>query len=483
MNEKLTIQDLVELLVNRHEVSQEDADVFVREFFLLIEQALDADQYVKIKGLGTFKLIGVNSRESVNVNTGERIKIEGHTKISFTPDPSLRDIINRPFSHFETVVLNENTVLEDTPIEELEEESGNISETTELPLITETVEREEAKAEEKVVETEANGKVEPETSKGQDVVSSDVEVAEAVSEVMKESERTEVVDDIDILETVEDVSIHKDSEAVVEGSSIAEVREEGGLDKVVENSEEPIQFTGDTGQETTDNLKKVIEDEGSPKLTAEEIIAREIQKAEVSTIPVKKEKRLKKEVKPENQKSPVPYLIVIIVVVMSLCGAALVFIYYPDLFSKKESEQSITTETVEKKEPIREIPLDTVAKADTIVKVVAKTPNQQEIKQMSERVNVSEKVDKTSESESVSREKSTKTVSIPVKPDSVNYTITGTKATYTIKEGETLTRVSLRFYGTKDLWPYIVKHNRGVIKNPNNVPYGTVLKIPELVKK
>ena len=465
MNEKLTIQDLVELLVNRHEVSQEDADVFVREFFLLIEQALDADQYVKIKGLGTFKLIGVNSRESVNVNTGERIKIEGHTKISFTPDPSLRDIINRPFSHFETVVLNENTVLEDTPIEELEEESGNISETTELPLITETVEREEAKAEEKVVETEANGKVEPETSKGQDVVSS------------------EVVDDIDILETVEDVSIHKGSEAVVEGSSIAEVREEGGLDKVVENSEEPIQFTGDTGQETTDNLKKVIEDEGSPKLTAEEIIAREIQKAEVSTIPVKKEKRPKKEVKPENQKSPVPYLIVIIVVVMSLCGAALVFIYYPDLFSKKESEQSITTETVEKKEPIREIPLDTVAKADTIVKVVAKTPNQQEIKQMSERVNVSEKVDKTSESESVSREKSTKTVSIPVKPDSVNYTITGTKATYTIKEGETLTRVSLRFYGTKDLWPYIVKHNREVIKNPNNVPYGTVLKIPELVKK
>lgn len=153
------------------------------------------------------------------------------------------------------------------------------------------------------------------------------------------------------------------------------------------------------------------------------------------------------------------------------------------MFSKKESEQSITTETVEKKEPIREIPLDTVAKADTIVKVVAKTPNQQEIKQMSERVNVSEKVDKTSESESVSREKSTKTVSIPVKPDSVNYTITGTKATYTIKEGETLTRVSLRFYGTKDLWPYIVKHNRGVIKNPNNVPYGTVLKIPELVKK
>ena len=96
MNERLTIQNLVDLLVSRHGVPQKDADVFVREFFLLIEQALENDQYVKIKGLGTFKLIGVNSRESVNINTGERIKIEGHTKISFTPDPSLRDIINRP---------------------------------------------------------------------------------------------------------------------------------------------------------------------------------------------------------------------------------------------------------------------------------------------------------------------------------------------------------------------------------------------------
>ena len=469
MNEKLTIQYLVELLVNRHEVSQEDADVFVREFFLLIEQALDADQYVKIKGLGTFKLIGVNSRESVNVNTGERIKIEGHTKISFTPDPSLRDIINRPFSHFETVVLNENTVLEDTPIEELEEESGNISETTEPPLITETVEREEVKAEEKVVEIEANGKVEPETSKGQDVVSSDVEVAEDVSEVMKESERTEVVDDIDIFETVEDVSIHKGSEAVVEGSSIAEVREEGGLDKVVENSEEPFQFTGDTGQETTDNLKKVIEDEGSPKLTAEEIIAREIQKAEVSTIPVKKEKRLKKEVKPENQKSPVPYLIVIIVVVMSLCGAALVFIYYPDLFSSSSDKNVVDIpEVTQPVQPEAQLS-DTIAHKDTVVEavqpqpVVKKEPTAEPVK---------------AESKPAQQQPTASAYS-----DSASYKITGTKTKYTIKEGETLTKVSLRFYGTKAMWPYIVKHNPKVIKNPDNVPYGTTIEIPELTKE
>ena len=76
-----------------------------------------------------------------------------------------------------------------------------------------------------------------------------------------------------------------------------------------------------------------------------------------------------------------------------------------------------------------------------------------------------------------------KTVAIPSESDSVNYKIVGTKATYTIKEGETLTKVALRFYGSKAFWPYIVKYNSNIIKNPDHVPYGTVVKIPELVKK
>ena len=122
MNEKFYMQDLVNLLAVKHSMDKKDADAFVREFFLLIEEALGNDRYVKIKGLGTFKLIDVDSRESVNVNTGERFQIQGHTKVSFTPDAALRDIINKPFAHFETVVLNENTVLEDTPIDEQDDE-------------------------------------------------------------------------------------------------------------------------------------------------------------------------------------------------------------------------------------------------------------------------------------------------------------------------------------------------------------------------
>lgn len=135
MNEKLNIQDLIDLLAEKHGMSKKDADSFVKEFFLLVEESLEKDKYVKIKGLGTFKLIDVESRESVNVNTGERIEIQGHTKVTFTPEPSLKEVINRPFSHFETVVLNENTVLEDTLLEnenENDEEEEVVSNSAEI---------------------------------------------------------------------------------------------------------------------------------------------------------------------------------------------------------------------------------------------------------------------------------------------------------------------------------------------------------------
>lgn len=125
MNEKLNIQNLIELLAEKHGMSKRNADSFVKEFFQLIEEALEKDKYVKIKGLGAFKLIDVESRESVNVNTGERFEIQGHTKVSFTPEPALKDVINKPFSHFETVVLNDNTVLEDTPIDSGNEDEEN----------------------------------------------------------------------------------------------------------------------------------------------------------------------------------------------------------------------------------------------------------------------------------------------------------------------------------------------------------------------
>jgi nucleoid DNA-binding protein len=115
---KLTIQDIAKVLSDRKGLSKNDASNFVNEMFDVIQQALERDMVVKVKGFGTFKIIDVDPRESVNVNTGERVLIEGHNKITFTPDQLLKEIVNKPFSQFETVVLNEGVdFAEDTTSE------------------------------------------------------------------------------------------------------------------------------------------------------------------------------------------------------------------------------------------------------------------------------------------------------------------------------------------------------------------------------
>ena len=121
MDTKFNIQDLAELVARKNKISRKEAETFVRTFFDTISTYLLREKIVKVKGLGTFKMVEVSDRESVDVNTGRRIMIEGHSKVSFTPDNTLRDQVNKPFCDFETVILNEDTDIAemeriDTPI-------------------------------------------------------------------------------------------------------------------------------------------------------------------------------------------------------------------------------------------------------------------------------------------------------------------------------------------------------------------------------
>ena len=113
MNTKINLQQLAKTLAQKKNIQQRDAEVFLKEFFDSIVQNVTSDKLVKIKGLGTFKLIEVLDRESVNVNTGERIVIPGHSKLSFAPEPALKDLINKPFADFQTTVINEGTSIEE----------------------------------------------------------------------------------------------------------------------------------------------------------------------------------------------------------------------------------------------------------------------------------------------------------------------------------------------------------------------------------
>ena len=115
---KISIQDLSQALVVRHGLEKHDAAIFVSAMFDIIQMNLEKDRIVKVKGLGTFKIIDVDDRESVNVNTGERVLIEGHNKITFTPDPLMKELVNKPFSDgvdFEDAKATEDSPVDDDP--------------------------------------------------------------------------------------------------------------------------------------------------------------------------------------------------------------------------------------------------------------------------------------------------------------------------------------------------------------------------------
>lgn len=386
MNEKVNIQNLIELLVEKHRITPKEAEEFVKTFFAVIEEGLEQDKYVKIKGLGTFKLIGVESRGSIDVNTGERIEIQGHTKVSFTPDSALKELINRPFGHFETVILNENTVLEDTPIEKAGED-----------------------------------------------------------ELEDVSIRQNVADESDTISEIPSEPASPLIESVIATEKVA----------TEEDADEQQEEEGEisTTEETLKNSQqKEDTDEGV------------LQQTDIK----------------ENKDNGLKWFMIALACVLLACAGIVFYLYYPDLQEESipvSSEEEYTYLTVTMGLQQDSIQEDSLKRTEDTLRIPQPTTAEEN---PASRQQVEKKVVPEEPQKVV---KKTTVKSQPVNPDSVNYEIVGTETTYTVKEGETLTRISLRFYGTKALWPYIVKHNADVLKNPNNVTSGITLKIPKLIKK
>ena len=156
------ITDLASLLAEKHGISHKEAEMFVSLLFDIAKGALHAQKQVKIKGLGTFKLTSVSSRESIDVNTGQRILIEGRDKVSFTPDAAMKNLVNRPFAQFETVILKDDVDFTDIdkkydekveeealPTEEPVQEAPVVEET---PIVEEPIQEEASAQETPVVE-------------------------------------------------------------------------------------------------------------------------------------------------------------------------------------------------------------------------------------------------------------------------------------------------------------------------------------------
>ena len=374
MNEKKTLQDLINLFSEKQGMNKKDAEVFVRTMFELIEEALATEKYVKIKGFGTFKLTEVDSRESVNVNTGERIEIQGHTKISFTPDATMKELINKPFSHFETVILNEGVELEDTPVETSEEivQEEIISETiiTDEPAIVEEPQPEP------IVEIP---------------IKEETIIEEPISD-----------------ETIEEETIEE--KTIVEESTVEE--------PVVE---EPIT------EEPTITEVQTSEEE----LTEEPV--------------VEKEKYVSTEEKKVKNTNRILWGVIVVLVLIILFG-----VYW--MFLRPSSVPEVTPLPPEQEEVTIPVPVEEKQPEDTIETVKFIQLSEEELRKEH----------------------------VPSFADTLDYQIIGTQEEYTLQKGETIIRASVKVFGTKKYWPYIVKHNLDVLPDPDNIPAGVKIKIPVL---
>lgn len=380
MNDKITLHELVDLFARKSLLSQADAALFAKEFLSLIEEALARDKYVKVKGLGTFKLITVDATEETASNGPETTDSQSHTRVSFIPETGLKDLVNKPFAHFQPVLLKDEVHFTDLPEGETEVESQ------------ETVTKEE-----KTGETDA-------------VIESPTEpVTEETDEVLPQTEAASPI------------------------------------------KEEPVQAP---------ITEKVISEE------------EEVKEKQEDTLPEKEERIPAADLTPSGKEANVPWCMIASILLAGIfIGGIVTWVltsgrrYIPEQVVEK-----LMNET--QKTPAPVVVSDSLQLADTLV-----------VKTDSSLVQKKDTLKTAAKKEEKTPAASTPVPKRETLADTVEYQITGNQGSYTLKPGESLVRVALKFYGNKKLWPYLVKHNKAIIKNPDNVPVGTTIQIPQLTPK
>lgn len=414
MNERLSLQDLIDLLAKKQEITKKEAEVFLRELIAVISETIESNESVKIKDFGTFKLVKVNARKSVDVNTGEAIEIAAHYKLSFTPDKLLKEAINRPFAHFESVVLEEGVSFDNIEKDE-------------------TVNIEEADEEEDVSVDEETNEVSPTPTADSTQVENEDFMPELVSE------------DTTIIET-ENTAPHTEEEEVEEINNREEEARQSDNEAIApsetENISEPL--TDEVSEERILEYKQRIEE---AKLAAKE---KDLEYERLVKETRQAAKRRKKFVS-------LGFFIFLIIAAFLIGG-----LYFQEIarFLTEGPTGNGNTAIVadnqnidDKKTNTLAVSSDSIAKAkeqDSIAIVTEKTlPSENSIKPQ------------TQKTEQPTATKGNTPLAI-----------------ITIEPGNTLRNISLKYYGHKSFCVYIYEENKDKIKNINSIPLGTKLTIP-----
>lgn len=241
---KYSITQLATILVKKNGISNDEALKFVTAIFDIVKEGLETDKLVKIKGFGTFKIIDVDPRESVNVNTGERVLINGHQKITFTPDSVMKEMVNRPFAQFETVVLNDGVDFSD--IDKLSNINENIDKQEETQEELQEIIQEEEEEEKKEEGKKEEGKEEvhditpQESSTNDDVVRNQTTISPTKELAETSTKETAEETSEKLIEESSEKQIEEPAEKPIEET--AEKLIEEPTDKQIEEpAEDPIE--------------------------------------------------------------------------------------------------------------------------------------------------------------------------------------------------------------------------------------------------
>ena len=416
---KITNSNILSVFRKQIGISKADEMAFAEAFQSIFEEALLQDKILKIGGLGTFKLIPVESRKSVNVNTGEEIEIAGHYKLTFTPDASLKDKINEPLAHLETVELDADVV-----IESQDEVQNIISQDNVVEENQESVQQQDDPLQ----------KLAEQALELKDILA-DIQGLGGLSNGLAE----EKIEEEQIVETI--VEKENVNEEVVVEEVVVEKQEDA-------KSEEPQIAIVDTS---------IVEETPKSQLSASTSVSgQDIINA------INKEDSL-----PDSKHSK-GWIWAAVVLFLGIIG--LLVYQNLDFFAPTEDTEidTLTVTVVEEAEPMEEIiPQieDSVLGADLDMDSIEEIEHQDSIDNI--------EVDKTSpiyseQFSDIFNRKREYTEFID---------------TVVLNEGSRLTWISLKQYGHKDYWVYIYEANRDIVKNPNAIKIGTKLRIPKLAEE
>lgn len=465
MNNKLTIQELATLLSVKSGKDVYETERFIREFITVVSEGLFSDKMVKVKGLGTFKIVLVEDRESIHVNTGERILIPAHYKCSFLPDNELKELVNRPFSIFETTEIGDAASFQDMEMADdsdeddaeadLELDTNEDGEDLSLPKSSVTENRINGLLDKEMTEELADSEDLPEIHSpeetltvdkqpnGQiDTVDSPVsddspeEVSEPYNEETiemenpKEEDPIEVEDSINMDETLSE-EIDESPEADL-ASEVVDTIPDSQANELTPEIESSSQVDNqDKEKEQTENREEIIRAKLA-SLSAKDPVA--------FVAPEAKPKKRRK-----HGRTATKTFFYIIVGGLLVTASVALFFYFQSLEVRNAVPIMI--------ESVSAIPTETPAPTDSVFDESDSIPS-------NEKDSVPEVV---SEPQGTMQTEQVKTKYMD---------------TVVIQTGDRLTLISLKYYGHKIFWVYLYLANKESIPNPNSVAIGTQIHIP-----